>query len=184
MHMNKEETKGLFLLVKGNYPNAYRDIDEVQLKIMINSWHSFFEDIPVVVMVKVVQKHILKSVYPPSIKELREEALKMVSPTKVDAPEVAWEKAITTVRKFGRYNKEKGYESLSPSIQRAIRAIGWDRIGDCNDENLGFLQNEFMKLYVEIDPATRDEYLLPKGMLQKINQISNQKQIEQSNEMP
>lgn len=181
--MNKEETKGLFLLVKGSYPNAYRDIDEVQLKIMVNSWHSFFEDIPVQVMVKVVQKHILNSVYPPSVKELREEALKIVSPTLLVSPEEAWESGMKAIRKFGRYRKDEGMATLSDSTKRVINSIGWERLCNCTDEDLGYLKNDFVKFYSDVEKDNKQVYLMPQGMLAKLQTMANQRQIEQKDEL-
>jgi hypothetical protein len=179
--MNKEETARLLIFIKNHFDFFMKDVDEVGRNMMINSWHSFFHDIPVEVMVKVVQNYILFNEKAPTVKQLREEALKIMNPTSTPlSPELAWEKACRVVtRKFGRYNKKDGMEYLRnelPAIARAVNAVGWDRICDATDENLAFRKREFIEYYSEVSTEEKQEYIMPKNMLAQLRTL----QLEQS----
>lgn len=173
--MNQEESKKLLMYLKHNFQHSYKDLDEIGMKILIGSWSRFFSDIPYSVMFTVAEQHALENDFPPTVKQLREKALAIMNPIGIMTPETAWEKALKTVRRFGRYNKDKGMESLInyPSVARALRTVGWDRIGDCPDEKLGFLKNEFTGFFSEVNQEAKQEYLMPKEMLNKIQQIQH-----------
>src|SRR6476620_7208311 len=100
--MNKDETAKFLILVKSNYPNYYKDSDEFATNMLLNSWHKAFQDIPVQTMINVFDKHLITSRYPPTVNELREAALKIISPKPQISGEIAWEIASKTVSKIGR----------------------------------------------------------------------------------
>jgi Loader and inhibitor of phage G40P len=184
--MNKDETAKLLMFVKANYNFAFKDIDEMTFKMMKDSWHAFFEDIPVEVMVKVVQKHILMGDdYLPKVKWLREEALKIMSPSSAPlSPEMAWEKGRKTVISFGRYNKDLGMERLravSLAIARAINAVGWERICNATDENIGLCKRDFILYYSETNHDEKQGYIMPTNILNRLKDMQPQK-IEVENE--
>lgn len=172
--MNREETAKLLMLVKSNYPYAYKDFDQLNDRMLINSWHVLFEDIPVEVMVKVAQKHFLTSEFPPTIKEFREAALKMTSKATRISGELAWDIAAKTVSKVGRYSKDVGMEKLRqahPSIAKAVAAIGWETICNAPLEG-GFVKRDFMNYYDEVDAPEREQNLIPEKMMRKIQELS------------
>jgi hypothetical protein len=174
--MTKEETVKLLMLVKANYINAYKDMDESTFKMMVSSWSSFFEDIPLEVMVKVVQKHILTNVYPPQVKELREQAVRMINPTNSPlSAEMAWENAHKAVtRTFGRYQKDKGMEYLrsqNQTVARAVEAIGWNRICDASNEDLAFRKREFVEYYNQVSAPERESFVIPTAITDRIKQL-------------
>lgn len=176
--MNKDETARLLMFIKNHYEYFAWDSDEIGRNMMINSWHSFFEDIPVEVMVKVVQNHILTNDKAPTVKQLREQALKLINPISAPlSPEMAWEKGRRTVISFGRYQKDRGMERLreiSPSIARAINAVGWERICDATDENIAFRKKEFFDYYSETTENEKQEYILPQNILARLKDLPKQ----------
>jgi hypothetical protein len=186
--MNKDETARLLIFLKANYNSAFKEIDEMTFKMMRDSWHAFFEDIPVEIMVKVVQKHLLMGDdYLPKVKWLRQEALKIMNPSSAPlSPELAWEKAFKAVtRTFGRYNKERGMEHLRanfPAIARAINAVGWDRICNASDDDIGFCKRDFVLYYNETNHEEKQEYIMPPNILTRLKEIQ-QVRLE-NNEMP
>lgn len=184
MAMKKEEIKGLLWLLRDNYPHVYKDLDEVRMKMLVNSWLSFFEDIPAGVMFKVAQMHVLNSDYPPTVKQLREAAIKILNPTSIISPEMAWEQSIKTIRKFGRYQKDDGMATLTPSMQRTVNAIGWDRMCNCLDADLGYLKLDFIKLYDEVDFDDKQKTIMPSRILEQLQAMNKQRQLEQTNNEP
>lgn len=179
--MNKNETAKLLMLIKSHYHFFLKDADEIAENMIINSWNSFFEDIPVEIMVKAVQNHILTSDSPPTVKQLREQALKLINPSSAPlSPDMAWEMGRKAVIRFGRYRKDDGMEYLrneSEAIAKAINAVGWERICNSSNEELAFRKNEFASYYNEVSADNKQDYLMPKGMLEKLKQM----QIEQLN---
>jgi hypothetical protein len=183
--MNKDETARLLIFIKNHFEFFMNGTDEIGQNMMINSWHSFFEDIPVEVMVKVVQKHILTHDKAPTVKQLREEAVKLMNPVGAPlSPEMAWEKGRKTVVSFGRYNKDRGMERLreiDPAIARAINAVGWERICDATDETLAFRKREFVDYYSETTEHEKQEFIMPQNILGRIREIQAQ-QLEAKDE--
>ena len=173
-------------MVKSHYLHAFKDVDEATFKIMVSSWQSFFEDIPVEVMVKAVQKHILTNGdYVPKVSQLREEVVKMMNPTSMPlSADMAWElahKAVT--RTYGRYRKNDGMEYLrnhNHAIARAVNAIGWERICDATNEDLAFRKREFADYYNELNQPEKENFIIPKAITERIQQI----RLEQSENKP
>lgn len=184
--MNKEETVKLLMLVKSHYLRYFDKVDEPTFKMMVDSWHGFFEDIPIEVMVKAVQLHILSGDdYPPKVKTIREQVVKMMNPTNIPlSPEMAWEIAHKTVtRTYGRYRKGEGMEYLrgkNNAIARAVSAVGWERICDASNEDLAFRKNEFIAYYNETSASEKQDFIVPKQIMNRLNQIKLE-QSEKSN---
>lgn len=177
------------MLVKSNYPNYYKDSDEMGSSMLVNSWHTAFEDIPVEVMIKVFQKHLVTQDYPPTVKKLRESALQIVSPVSQISGEVAWDIAAKTAGRIGRYNKPAGMEELrrkNLTIAKTVEAIGWETICNAPLEG-GFVKRDFLAYYNEVDSPEREQNLIPDSMWKKIQQMQEQnKMIESSkvNDLP
>lgn len=176
--MDKQEAEKLLTMTKLCFPNAYKEMDELNLKMMASTWQTFFEDIPLSVMWKVIQAHALDNDFPPSIRQMREGALRILNPvSSLTSPEMAWETVIKKVRLLGRYRKDEAFTLLSDAERRTANALGWDRMCDCSDENLGYLRKEFINLYEDINSEHRKVDLMPQGMLQKLQEMSKQKQL-------
>jgi hypothetical protein len=156
------------------------------LKAAIESWHLGLRDLDASLVFNVLAKFTMvdETDFPPKLATIRKEVLKLTNPNSLIPAEIAFEIARKTVIKYGRYNKEKGLNSIeNPSVKRALIGIGWDRIGDASNETIGYVKADFIKLYDDVDRENKEEALLPKGSLKKLQEMAQQKQLEQKNEM-
>lgn len=170
-----------------HYPSVYSHFDDEMIKIGIESWHYGLQDLDAKLVFHVALKFITMNEkgYPPNLATIRKECLKAMQPSQIIPSEVAFEMAKKTVIKYGRYNKEKGLESIAnPSVKRALLGVGWDRIANASDDEIGYVKNDFVKLYSEVDLENKEQYLVPKGTLAKLQSVAEQKKLEQLNEMP
>jgi hypothetical protein len=181
--MNRNESAQLFSLVKGNFPNAYKDIDNVQATIMINSWHRFFHDIPYQVMLLAVEKHCFTNDWPPTVKQLREAALAILKPQAPVTPFEAWEKVRKAIPKFGYMREKEALESFDATTRRIVKTIGWLNLCKATDERQDFQRKEFIENYKEFGTTEHDKYILPAGMLKKLQETASHKELNQPNEM-
>jgi hypothetical protein len=186
--MDKKQVAQLLAMLQTHYPLAYKSFDTDMLKIAVESWHYGMHDLDASLVFNVVSKMMAidESDFPPKMATIRKECLKAMNPTSLIPPETAWETARKTVIKYGRYNKDKGMAAIdNPSIKRALQGVGWDRIGDASDEDIGFVKSDFIKLYNEVDIANKEQYLVPKGTLAKLETMAAQKHLEhRHNELP
>lgn len=181
--MNKQEIVKLLLIIKGTYPNHFNRIDDEETsKLTIEMWHSAFKDQDFLTVFKCTQKHILQKTFPPTIAELREEVIKVTNKGAIISPEVAWEKVILGVKKYGYYRQSEAFETFSEPIRKAVKAIGWQNI--CMSENIGIERSNFFKMFNALDQENREEALLPKEIYHKLQELTHQKELEQgSNEV-
>lgn len=171
-------------MMNTHYPLAFKNFDDKMLNLAVESWHYGLHDLDSSLVFNVVAKITMtdESDYPPKLAVIRKECLKMMNPTSLIPSEVAWEIARKTVIKYGRYNKEKGLNSIeNPSVKRALLGVGWDRIGDASNDTIGYVKNDFIKLYDDVDSETKERYLLPQGMLSKLKLAAEQKQLGNKN---
>jgi hypothetical protein len=186
--MNKNEIVKFLILVKSNYPNYYKDSDELADTMLINSWHKAFHDIPSEVMISAFDKHLLTKKFPPTVSELRESAVQIISPVSQISGDIAWDLACKKVASFGRYRKDEGMASLRqqyPTIARTVDAIGWGTICNAPLEG-GFVKRDFLAYYEQVDAPEREQNLIPDAMWKKIQETQNKhKQLElKPNELP
>lgn len=177
--MNREETVKLFLMIKGNYPSYYKDIDEVTSKLTIGMWHSALSDISAQTVFAIAQKYMLQNVYPPTIAQIREMVIKTLTPDSLTSPEEAWESVVLAVKKYGYYQQSEAFATFSEPIRRAVKAIGWQNI--CQSENIGIERAHFIKMFNAFNQDNREEALFPKQIYDKLQQMTKAHRLEQKN---
>lgn len=173
-------------MLNTHFPSVFNKFDDKMLNMAVESWHYGLHDLDASLVFNVTLKIITtdENPFPPKIATIRKECLKAMNPTSIIPAETAFEIARKTVIKYGRYNKEKGLESIeNASIKRALKGVGWDRIGNASDESIGYVKNDFIKLYEEVDLKNKEQYLVPSGTLAKLQEIAKKRQLEQPNEM-
>lgn len=174
--MTRDETLQLFLMIKGNYQNFFKDMNPVTVKLTVNMWWQTLEDFDIKTVLSVVQKYSMNNTFPPTVADLRKMLVKATNPTALKSAEEAWEEVITAVRRFGYYQQSEALKMFDEPTKRAVRAIGWADI--CKSENIGIERANFFKMYNAFSESKRDEELLPAKLFEKLNKISEQKKLE------
>lgn len=162
--MTKNETSKILAVLAAAFPRFEPD------KLMLDVWHEMLGDLEYTVMQLAAKKCMINSVFPPSIAEVRREAVKIINPQRKTAAE-AWEEVNKVVDKFGYYRQVEAMESLSPVVARAVKSIGFEKI--CLTENMGVERGQFIKIYEQMDGRDYEEILLPDSMRLQIAGIAS-----------
>ena len=80
--MNKTETIQVITLLAGNY-DSIANKDKNQKQLMIATWLECLGDLDYQLVLQAVKKTIIESPYPPTIHEIRKNAVEIINPTKM-----------------------------------------------------------------------------------------------------
>lgn len=136
--MNQEEfTKAMMYL--GYAYNKGFTKEEVAV------WYDFFKEYSLDDMECAIKRVIPKNKFLPSIAELKNELAIIKNPIlQMDAND-EWFKAISTIRKYGRYRIDLAMQELEPHSKDIIEQIGIERI--CNSTNIEWERKMFLDLF-------------------------------------
>lgn len=90
--MNQQETTQVITLLAGNYDSIAKK-DKVQKQLMINTWLECLGDLEYKLVLQAVKKTIIESPYPPTIHDIRKNAIEMVNPSTKKTAIEAWNEA-------------------------------------------------------------------------------------------
>ncbi|MEE0733298.1 MAG: replicative helicase loader/inhibitor [Acutalibacteraceae bacterium] len=71
--MDKKEAAQLLAIIKCAYPAQYKNLQDNDAKITISLWQMHFAKIPATLVFDAVNRHISKSAFAPTIKEINDE---------------------------------------------------------------------------------------------------------------
>ena len=82
--MKKSEMVQIITLLAGNY-ESIANKSQVQKEMMLNTWQECLGDLDYKIVLQAVKKTIIESPYPPTIHEIRKNAIEIVNPVKNNA---------------------------------------------------------------------------------------------------
>ena len=106
--MNKTETIQIITLLAGNYDSISKK-DKTQKQLMINTWLECLGDLDYILVLQAVKKTIMESPYPPTIHDVRKNAIEMIKPTTKKTAIEAWNEAYSMICQ-GNYMTEEEFE--------------------------------------------------------------------------
>lgn len=169
--MTKEEfIKGLkFLGIAYN-----KEFNEEQATV----WYEFFKNEDYEVFRTAVKRVIPKKQFIPSIAELKSEIALITNPILQLNADDEWDKALSTIRRYGRYRKDEAMAALSDHNRAIIKQIGFERI--CNSENIEWERRLYKELFDDKQDAYEDTLVLaePQMTLAEITRMAALKSDE------
>jgi hypothetical protein len=175
--MTEKEVVKLFVLLTAAYPRFDTFSDPEKTRPVIKLWAEMLADIPYEVVEVAVKKFILESSYPPTIAEIRKQAMEIAtSPEDKIGSAEAWGEVERAIRLYGYYNEAEALKSMSPQTAKVVKYIGWREI--CLSEEPGVVRGQFLKMYEQLQERERKEALLPPDLKNEIQQISQQRAIK------
>jgi hypothetical protein len=136
--MTQEEFLGVMTYLGYAYNKGFT-------KEEVSVWYDFFNNYTLDEMECAVKRVIPKNKFLPSIAELKSELALIKNPIlQMDAND-EWQKAITTIRKNGRYRIAQTMKELGPHSKDIIEQIGIERI--CNSTNIEWERKMFLDLF-------------------------------------
>ena len=180
--MKKEETIQVITLLAGNYDSIAKK-DKIQKQLMINTWQECLGDLDYKLVLQAVKKSIIESPYPPTIHDIRKNAIEMINPTtKVSAIE-AWNEAYRMICN-GLYMTEEQFNQASPIVKkffgnvRQVKELAQTDTDTVNSVTKG----QFLKQYDILIEREIEQKMLPPQMQEFITKIANKMDIKQIGE--
>lgn len=180
--MNKQETAQIITLLAGNY-NSIAEKTKEQKKMMLNTWYECLNDLGYKVILQAVKKTILESPYPPTIHEVRKNAIEIINPVTQKTGIEAWNEAYLMICN-GIYMTEEQFNQASPSVKkffgnvRQVKELAQTDLKTVNS----VVKGQFLKQYDVIIEKEKQKKLLPQQMQNFIAQISEKMDIKRLEE--
>ena len=180
--MNKTETVQVITLLAGNYDSIAKK-DKTQKQLMINTWLECLGDLDYRLVLESVKKTMITSPYPPTIADIRKNAIEMIKPTTSKTAIEAWNEAYSMICK-GTYMEEEEFEKASPEVKkffgnvRQVRELAQTNTDVVNSVTKG----QFLKQYEVIVNREKEQKLLPQSMQDFIKKLAERMDIKQIGE--
>lgn len=177
--MNKTETTQIITLLAGNYDSIAKK-DKIQKQLMINTWQECLEDLDYKLVLQAVKKTIIESPYPPTIHDIRKNAVEMLNPSTKRTAIEAWNEAYKMICS-GNYMTEEQFKKASPEVQKFfgnVRQVKELALTDLKTVNT-VTKGQFLKQYEAITEREKQRKLLSEQMQQMIEQLSEKLNVKQ-----
>lgn len=160
--MDRQDALKLITICSANYRNWPETGKEVAT---VDLWAMMLSDIPLDVAKAAIQVHLSRSVYPPTIADIRDAAALIESPPVMDAIE-AWDLIGRAIRKYGYYRQEEATESLPDDVAEMARHFTWAEL--CHSENIDTLRAQWRMAWDSQAKRIREHGVMPKEIRELI----------------
>lgn len=170
--MNKTETIQVITLLAGNY-DSIANKDKNQKQLMIATWLECLGDLDYQLVLQAVKKTIIESPYPPTIHEIRKNAVEIINPTTQRTGIEAWEEAYKMICN-GSYMTQEEFDSHSPEVKKFFGNKEQLKAYSTNtDFNMDVVRSNFLKQYDVLVNREKQQKLLPEKMQNMIGNLAN-----------
>lgn len=180
--MNKQETIQVITLLAGNY-NSIAEKDKTQKQLMINTWQECLGDLDYRVVLEAVKKTMITSSYPPTVADIRKNAIELMNPIQSRTPIEAWNEAYNMIC-GGLYMTEEQFNEASPEVKKffgSIRQV--TELAKTNIDTVNTVtKGQFLKQYDILVQREKEQKLLPESMKQFTKKLAEKMTIKQLGE--
>lgn len=180
--MNRVETIQVITLLAGNYDSIAKK-DKIQKELMINTWQECLGDLEYNLVLQAVKRTIIESQYPPTIHEIRKNAVEMVNPSTSKSAIEAWNEAYKMICN-GTYMTQEQFDLASPEVKkffgnvRQVKELAQTNTDIVNSVTKG----QFLKQYEVIVEREKQQKLLPEKMQDLTNKLADRMSVKQIGE--
>lgn len=182
--MTRQETVVILTLLAGNYESfAKRTETDEQVKIMVDTWLECLGDLDYRLVLEAVKKTMITSLYPPTIADIRKNAVEMINLSTQKTAIEAWNEAYAMICN-GLYMREEDFELASPEVRkffgnvRQVRELAQTDTATVNSVTKG----QFLKQYEVIVNREKEQKLLPQSMQDFTKQLAEKMSVKQIGE--
>lgn len=177
--MTRQETVVTLTLLAGNYESfAKRTETDEQVKIMVDTWQECLGDLDYKLVLQAVKKTIIESPYPPTIHDIRKNAIELVNPTTQRTGIEAWNEAYRMICN-GSYMTQEEFDRHSPEIKCFFGNTSQLKAYASNtDFNMDVVRSNFLKQYDLLVNKEKEQKLLPQQMQDFTKQLANKMDIK------
>lgn len=176
--MNKTETVQVITLLAGNYDSIAKK-DNMQKQLMINTWQECLGDLDYQLVLQAVKKTIIDSPYPPTIHDIRKNAIEMVNPTQTRTAIEAWNEAYSMICN-GNYMTAEQFEMASPEVKKFfgnVRQVSELAKTDIDVVN-SVTKGQFLKQYDILIQREQERKMLPPQMQEFTKQLAEKMNVK------
>ncbi len=180
--MNRQETTQIITLLAGNYSSIAEKTKE-QKQMMLNTWQECLGDLDYKLVLQAVKKTIIESPYPPTIHDIRKNAVEMINPTTKRTAIEAWNEAYGMICS-GLYMTQEQFEMASPEVKKFfgnVRQVTELAKTDLDTVNT-VTKGQFLKQYEILVNREKEQKLLPTQMQDLIGQLAEKMSVKQLGE--
>lgn len=178
--MTKQETIQIITLLAGNYDTISQKTVE-QKQLMISTWQECLGDLDYNIVLQSVKKAIIDSPYPPTIHDIRKNAIEFVNPTEDDALK-DWDEAYKMI-KNGSYMTQEEFDQHSPACKRFFGSVAQLKAYSTNPEfNLDVTRANFLKQHENLMKREKENKLMPEKMKEFVSTLVKGVEIKQLEE--
>lgn len=167
--MTKAEVAKILTVLAAVYPKF--EVDDLKVQV----WHEMLGDLDYATANMAVKKLILENTFAPSIAEVRKAVMGILTPNGMTAAE-GWGEVERAIRIYGYYRETEALESMSPSVAKVVKCIGWQNI--CLNEEPGVVRGQFLKMYAQVAEREQKELLLPAGLRNQIQILAERMDLK------
>ena len=171
--MSRTEMVQIITLLAGNYETIAKKSQQ-QKELMLNTWYECLGDLDYILVLQAVKKTIMESPYPPTIHEVRKNAIEFVNPTTQKTGIEAWNEAIKMISN-GLYMTEEQFNNYSSEVKRFFGSVNQVRqLAMVDMETINTVtKGQFLKQYDILVQRDKEEKLLPAPMKEMIEGLAN-----------
>ena len=178
--MNSQETTQVITLLAGNYESIAKK-DKTQKQLMINTWQECLGDLDYKLVLQAVKKSIIESPYPPTIHDIRKNAIEMINPTKSNALD-DWDECYKMICN-GNYMTQAEFDKHSEICKKFLGSLSQLKAYSRNqDFNMDVVRSNFLKQHENLIQREKQEKLLPQKMQDFIGQLADKMSVKQIGE--
>lgn len=160
--MERADIIKLVRIISANYRNWPENGKEEDV---VTLWEMMLGDMEVEIAKKAIQVHLSRSVYPPTVADIKDAAEKVSGPRTLDAIE-AWDMIGRAIRKFGYYRQVEAMESLPDDVAEMARRFTWDEL--CHSENVDTLRAQFRMAWEAQSKRIKEYGVMPREIRELI----------------
>ena len=172
--MNREETVKILSVLEKAYPKfnpvSTNDFEKIML------WQEMMSDLDYELANIAIKKHIAEEVYQPTIASIRKSVASIKSPQNQITADDAWGEIKRAIKRFGYYQEENAFDSMSPITRKIAKNMNWKEI--CLSENQMADRAHFMKMFEVRKDREQKQAMLPDGLQKQIIQEIEKHQCE------
>lgn len=180
--MNKQETVQVITLLAGNYDSIAKK-DNIQKQLMVNTWQECLGDLDYKVVLQAVKKTMITNPYPPTIADIRKNAIEMIKPSTERTAIEAWNEAYSMICN-GLYMTEEQFKKASSEVQKFLGNVRQVRELALTDADVvnSVTKGQFLKQYEVIVSREKEQKLLPQSMQDFTKQLAEKMSVKQIGE--
>lgn len=172
--MVRQEVIQVLTLLAGNYESfAKRTETDEQVEMLVATWLECLGDLDYKVVLQAVKKSIISSPYPPTIHDIRENAVQIMNPITQKTAIEAWNEALSMIS-GGLYMTQEQFDAHSSEVKKFFGNVNQvKQLAMLDSDTINSVtKGQFLKQYDVLILREKENRLLPETMKNLIGELT------------